>query len=299
MNVFIKKLNKNKKRINKILLNQLKKNKKNKLFKVIKYSIFSGGKRIRPFIIYNVGKMLNLPIKILDNFATAIEYIHSYSLIHDDLPSMDNEIERRGKKSCHIKFGESYAILAGDALQALAFNILSDYKKNNINKKNQLKIIKEISDSIGLHGMCGGQALEIELNNKKTYTSTLKSVYMKKTGRLIKASIRICAYAANIKKNEIFKLLDNYADNFSLAFQISDDIIDISKDISTFENNKINKIKNNKITYPILIGIKNAKKKLLNLYEKSIKILNLLQKKYNLKNENLRKLMLFTINRKK
>lgn len=277
-------------RVNTTLSNQFKKiqNHQNKILQAMKYSILFKGKKLRPFLMYSVGKMFNVPIKNLDIPAAAIECIHTYSLIHDDLPSMDNDQYRRGKPTCHIHFGEANAILAGNALQAFAFDILSQTKIKNISKKNKLAIINELAVTSGVNGICYGQSLDLKL--KKTITiEKLKLIYQNKTGNLIRSAIRISAYAAKIKEYKLLSLLDNYGLIFGLIFQICDDTIDINNDKNSLKQ---------KITYPILIGINETKKEIKRLYKKLIKILFILKKKYKLNTKTLELLAQFIIKRK-
>lgn len=292
MNCIINKLKFIQKRVNKILIKQLNiffKDKKNKLVESIKYSILFSGKRLRPFLMYTIGKMLKIPIKNLDIPAIAIECIHTYSLIHDDLPSMDNDTIRRGKPTCHIYFGEAQAILSGNSLLAFAFEIISDKTTYKINNNKKIKIIKELSAICGANGICKGQYLDIK-SNKKTNISKLKYIYFYKTGILIRSCIRIALYVSGLKKNKLFSLLDEYGNLLGLIFQLNDDILDIFKD----KNFK----KEQKITYPNIIGIKNTKKEIKNLCEKAFKILKILQKKHKLNTKTLKNLIYFIIKQK-
>lgn len=294
MNHFINQLKFIQTRINKILIKQLNiffKDKKNNLLKSIKYSILSSGKRLRPFLIYTIGKMLKTPIKHLDIPAAAIECIHTYSLIHDDLPSMDNDTIRRGKPTCHMYFGEAQAILSGNALLSFAFTIISNNKTYKINNKKKIKIIKELADTSGANGLCKGQYLDIKLK-KKVNISKLKYIYFYKTGMLIRSAIRISLYISGIKKNKLFLLLDKYGNILGLIFQLHNDILDESK-------NKKKKKNKEKITYPYLIGLKKTEKEIKKLCIKALKILKILKIKYKLDTNILKNLIYFIIKQKK
>ncbi|WWP02695.1 MAG: (2E,6E)-farnesyl diphosphate synthase [Candidatus Dasytiphilus stammeri] len=248
------------------------------LVKAMKYSLLSGGKRLRPFLVYAVGKMIDSNNFSLDVPAMAIECIHTYSLIHDDLPFMDKNLLRRGKPSCHVKFGADIAILAGNALQSLAFSIITEKLMPEVKIENRLAMIQELSLSIGLFGMCMGQSFDIVNINKAITIKTLENIYQYKTGSLLRSAVRLgrLTSAKNIN-NDISTALDNYANAIGLAFQIQDDILDILGD--TKKMGKIQGIdkKLNKKTYPSLIGIDNARQKTIDLYQEAIKALYILK----------------------
>lgn len=292
MNSFLKKLKNIQNRVNKTLLKQFKKTKndQNKILNAMKYSILFNGKKIRPFLVYSIGKMLNIPMEKLDIPAAAIECIHAYSLIHDDLPSMDNDVYRRGKPTCHIYFGEANAILAGNALQAFAFNILSQSNIKNISEKKKLAIINELSTASGVNGICYGQYLDLKLK-KNISIKKLKNIYHNKTGILIRSAVRISAYSSEIKEQKLLSLLDKYGITFGLIFQICDDVFDIINDHYLF--------KKKKITYPSLVGLKETRKEIKKLHNKILKIFFILKKKYNFNIKNLEQLTNFIIKKNK
>lgn len=188
----------------------------------MRYSVFNGGKRIRPVLVLESARVTkgNMDDALL--LACAIEMIHTYSLIHDDLPSMDNDDTRRGKPSCHIKYGEATAILAGDALLTLAFDTIARIK----NKGKVSEIILEVSKAIGTSGMIGGQAMDLKAKEKdKTDLPTIEYINIRKTGSLITAALKIGAIVSNTRQKEI-KALAAYGENIGLAFQIIDDMLD-------------------------------------------------------------------------
>lgn len=193
------------------------------LHQAMRYGCLNGGKRLRPLLVYAAGESLGAALEQLDPIACAIEFIHGYSLIHDDLPALDNDDFRRGQASCHKAFGEATAILAGDALQALAFEILADNQR--LSAEQRLKLILVLTQSIGVAGMAGGQALEFECDPKKSDLSQLENIHRLKTGKLIRASVQMGAIAAGASITQLTQL-DNFANHLGLAFQIQDDIHD-------------------------------------------------------------------------
>ena len=189
--------------------------------KAMRYSVFSGGKRMRPLLVIEAAKACGGAVKEAMPIACAIEFIHTYSLIHDDLPAMDNDDFRRGKPTCHKIFGEANAILAGDALLALAFNIIADSAKPKIG----LEIIKDISAAIGAEGMAGGQALDLEFKNEQKDKKISNKINLLKTARLFEASAKTGALAAGADRKKV-KALQKFGLYFGLSFQMVDDHID-------------------------------------------------------------------------
>ncbi|WP_343154136.1 polyprenyl synthetase family protein [Buchnera aphidicola] len=243
------------------------------LIKSMKYGVLTGGKRLRACLVYIVGEMLKVDIVALDAISIAIELIHAYSLIHDDLPCMDNDYFRRGNLSCHIKYGESFALLAGDALQSLAFNVLSTDPMPGISYQKRIKIISELSNSIGSKGMCIGQTLDLQKDTKELNITELEKINLYKTAFLIRSSVRLSYFSSNFFSKKIFLLLDRLAISVGLAFQIQDDVFDYQSDIKKSKNN--NSIYN---TYPYLIGIEKSQKKINLLHEEALSILELFKK---------------------
>ena len=265
-----KKLNKNAKKIDKFLINFLKKEKKSLLVSPMKYGIISGGKKIRSTIIFDVGKIFKINEKKLINICAAVECIHSYSLIHDDLPCMDNDPLRRGKPSTHKKFGEATAVLAGNSLLTLAFELITD-KNYLLEAKQKNEIVKFLAKCSGHSGIAGGQELDLKFENKEKKISEILDMQKKKTGKLF----NFCFYAVGIvaNKNEKEKnLLSNIGEDVGLLFQLADDFLDIrgSKKL---------------VGKPIKKDEKKGKSTLLSLmgYEKSYKYANNLKNKILLK----------------
>ncbi|WWO99556.1 MAG: (2E,6E)-farnesyl diphosphate synthase [Candidatus Dasytiphilus stammeri] len=246
------------------------------LLNAMKYGLFSNGKRLRPFLVYSIGEMLNSNNSSLDAPAAAVECIHAYSLIHDDLPMMDNGLLRRGKPTCHIKFGEAIAILAGDALQTLAFSILSETPMPEVEITNRLAMIKELAYASGVAGMCSGQALDLITTGKNISTEKLKNIHYHKTGALINAAVKLGALSSsslNKKKNIIYSSLQNYANAIGLAFQIQDDILDVIGETNIMGKRQGSDQSLKKNTFPSILGMENARKEALKLYQEAMEAL--------------------------
>ena len=219
-----KKLIKNARKIDQFLIEFLKKQQSSLLVKPMKYGVISGGKKIRSTIIFDAGKIFNISEKKLINICAAVECIHSYSLIHDDLPCMDNDTIRRGKPATHIKFGEASAVLAGSSLLTLAFEIIVD-KKYLLNPKAKNEIIKSLASCSGHTGIAGGQELDLKFENKKKGIKEIIDMQKKKTGKLF----NFCLHAVGVvsKKNVKEKLfLSNLGEEIGLLFQLADDFLD-------------------------------------------------------------------------
>ena len=218
------KLFKNAKKVDKFLISFLHRQKKSLLVKPMKYGVISGGKKIRSTIIFDTGKIFNLKEKKLLNICAAVECIHSYSLIHDDLPCMDDDSIRRGKPSTHIKFGEASAVLAGSSLLTLAFEIIAD-KKYLLNSKKKNEIVRSLASCSGHTGIAGGQELDLKFEKKKKKISQIIDMQKKKTGKLF----NFCLYAVGTLANKTIqerKLLSNLGEEIGLLFQLADDFLD-------------------------------------------------------------------------
>lgn len=246
------------------------------LVQAMRYGLLLGGKRIRPFLVYATGEMLGLTLAQLDAPACAIECIHAYSLIHDDLPAMDNDELRRGHPTCHIKFDHATAILAGDALQTLAFTILSNDALPISSARYQLKMIETLANASGVVGMCMGQAMDLDAENKKVSLAQLETIHRHKTGALIKAAVRLGAFAAGDSSREVLPHLERYAEAIGLAFQVQDDILDIVSDTSTLGKPQGSDQRLNKSTYPLLLGLDGAIKKSQSLLKEALQALELI-----------------------
>lgn len=226
------------------------------------YSVMNGGKRLRPLLVYATGYIFETPLENLDIPACAVELIHSYSLIHDDLPAMDNADLRRGKPACHKAFSEAMAILAGDALQPLAYEIIASHPAN-LSTEQRLAMIRLLAHASGLEGMAAGQALDILGVDS---INTLENMYTLKTGALFVASVKLGMLAANITSHT---LLEKLANQIGLAFQIQDDLLDFENDPTFIGKPTGLDSSNGKITYPILLGKEKAQEKIQALLEEA------------------------------
>ncbi|VDZ84486.1 (2E,6E)-farnesyl diphosphate synthase [Kluyvera intermedia] len=231
------------------------------LVDAMQYGALLGGKRLRPFLVYATGKMFGVSMTTLDAPAAAVECIHAYSLMHDDLPAMDNDDLRRGQPTCHIKFGEASAILAGDALQTLAFSILSDAPMTEVSDRDRLAMLSELATASGVAGMCGGQALDLEAEGQRVNLEMLERIHRHKTGALIRAAVRLGALSAGEQGRKALPLLDKYAECIGLAFQVQDDILDVVGDTATLGKRQGADQQLGKSTYPALLGLEQARKK--------------------------------------
>ena len=219
------KLTKNAKKIDKYLLEFLKKQKKSLLLAPMKYGVISGGKKIRSKVIMDSGKIFNINEKKLISLCAAVECIHSYSLIHDDLPCMDNDSFRRGKLSTHKKFGEATAVLAGNSLLTLAFEIISN-KKNSLSQKQKNEIVSLLANFSGHTGIAGGQELDLKFENKKKNINQILDMQRKKTGKLFNFCLQSVAIVANKNEKEK-KFMGTLGEEIGLLFQLTDDFLDI------------------------------------------------------------------------
>ena len=224
------------------------------------YCINNGGKRLRPALVYAAAKAINRKSSLhdLDLIAAAVECIHSYSLVHDDLPAMDNDDLRRGNPTCHIAYNEATAILVGDGLQAFAFELLTETKA--LTTETQIKLIKLLTQASGSFGMAGGQMIDLQSAGHQLTLQQLEQMHSLKTGALICASIAMGATAAGATHPEL-EALNDYAKAVGLAFQVQDDILDIESDTETLGKTQGADEKLKKATYPALLGLKQAKDK--------------------------------------
>ncbi|OTQ28304.1 (2E,6E)-farnesyl diphosphate synthase [Gilliamella apicola] len=278
-------------RINTFLATYITQFSSTKLQQAMSYSLLAGGKRIRPILVYLTGQMFDCSLAKLDEAAAAIEMIHTYSLIHDDLPAMDNDNLRRGKPTCHIKYGHAEAILAGDALQSLAFSLLSE--SQHLNNQVKIDMISELANASGLMGMCLGQSLDLQAEHQSITLEHLQKIHNYKTGVLIKSAVRLGAFASGDISKPYYPLLDSYAQAIGLAFQIQDDILDVIGEQAIMGKPKGSDIIHEKSTYPALLGLQTAIDMTKQLYDQAIDSLN--QIPYN--SQPLQDLAGFIINR--
>ena len=243
------------------------------LHQAMRYSVLGGGKRIRPFLVYATGEALGVELERLDGPACAVEFIHAYSLIHDDLPAMDDDDLRRGQPTCHKKFDEATAILAGDALQTLAFTVLADDPAMNASSATRLRMVSTLAHASGAKGMCGGQAIDLAAVGQKLSQAELENMHAHKTGALIRCATLLGAYSAENIKSETLANLDRYAQCLGLAFQVRDDILDIEGDTAVIGKTQGADIARNKPTYPALLGMDGAKRIAQDLHQQALNAL--------------------------
>lgn len=229
-----------------------------KIIESMNYSLDAGGKRLRPILTLEACKVVGGNIKDVIPFAMAIEMIHTYSLIHDDLPALDNDDLRRGKKTNHIVYGEDMAILAGDALLNYAFEVMLSNSIDKENPNKYLKAINEIAKTSGIYGMIGGQVVDIQSENKQITKDKLDYIHNNKTAAIIIGCMRAGAIIGNATQEELEKIT-KYAKNIGLSFQIVDDILDVVGDESKLGKKVGSDIENNKSTYPSLLGLEKSK----------------------------------------
>lgn len=241
-----------------------------RLHEAMRYSTLDGGKRMRPMLTYCTGKALGLELDILDAPACAVEMIHVYSLIHDDLPAMDNDDLRRGKPTSHKKFDEATAILTGDALQALAFELLANDASLKVSAEQRLKMITTLTKASGSQGMVGGQAIDLQSVGTQLTLPELENMHIHKTGALIRASVNMAALAKADLDPAVAKKLDHYAKCIGLSFQVKDDILDMESDTATLGKTQGKDQDNDKPTYPALLGLAGAKQKAQELHEQAL-----------------------------
>lgn len=238
----------------------------------MRYSLFNGGKRVRPTLAYASAlaisaNALNTHNDLLNRVACALESLHSYSLVHDDLPAMDDDDLRRGKPTCHIAFNEATAILAGDALQTFAFELLSEAEATD--SKIQIALIRQLANASGVQGMVLGQAIDLAAVDKTIDLAQLENMHRHKTGALIRASVSMGATAMGASEIQL-AALDNYAAAIGLAFQVQDDILDVIADTETLGKQQGADIARNKPTYVALLGLEGARAKAQELHQQAL-----------------------------
>ena len=240
--------------------------------KGMEYAVLNGGKRLRPFLLFTTLELLNEDINKGVKSAIALEMIHSYSLVHDDLPALDNDDYRRGKLTTHKVFGEAEGILIGDSLLTYAFYILSQKNLKFLSSEQIVNIISKTSEYAGINGMIGGQMIDIESENKKIDLETLKYIHSHKTGKLIKLPIEIACIIANVEKDKR-EILEEYANLIGLAFQVKDDILDVEGTFEELGKPVGSDVDLHKATYPSILGMEESKKILNDTVEKAKEII--------------------------
>ncbi|WP_068829077.1 (2E,6E)-farnesyl diphosphate synthase [Pseudomonas sp. BMS12] len=246
-----------------------------RLYKAMRYSVAGGGKRVRPLLVYAACEALDGDLDQADGAACAVELIHAYSLVHDDLPAMDDDDLRRGQPTTHKAFDEACAILAGDALQALAFEALADARRNPRDADLRLSMTLGLARAAGPAGMVGGQAIDLESVGKQIDQQALETMHRHKTGALIEASVHLGALASGNADEAALRSLQHYAQAIGLAFQVQDDILDVESDTATLGKTQGKDQANHKPTYPALLGLDAAKTYALELRDQALHALRL------------------------
>ena len=250
-----------------------------KLHRAMRYAVLDGGKRVRPVLVYASGQALDVDLDRLNGPACAVELIHAYSLVHDDLPAMDDDDLRRGKPTCHKRFDEATAILTGDALQTLAFKVLCQDQSMQMSSDIRLHMIENMAMASGSRGMAGGQAIDLDSVGKDISLIELENMHIHKTGALILASVRMGYLATGSASNSEISALDHYAKRIGLAFQVKDDILDIEGDTKTLGKTQGKDQENDKPTYPSLMGLDGARNLLNQLHQEALDSLELFDNK--------------------
>lgn len=240
------------------------------LHQSMRYAVLGGGKRIRPILVYSAGTAVGAAPEALDGLACAVEFIHAYSLIHDDLPAMDNDDLRHGQPTCHRMFSEALAILAGDALQALAFQILSQDPTIMASSSIRLKMLGVLAQAAGSRGMVGGQAIDLAAVGRELTLAELENMHIHKTGALIRASVLLGALSQPTIAPADMERLDRYAKCIGLAFQIRDDILNVIGDAETLGKPQGSDQALAKPTYPSLLGLEGAREHARMLHEDAL-----------------------------
>ncbi|NOQ70063.1 MAG: (2E,6E)-farnesyl diphosphate synthase, partial [Gammaproteobacteria bacterium] len=245
----------------------------------IRYSVTGGGKRIRPAMVYAAGEAMGVSTDLLDIPACAVEMIHAYSLIHDDLPAMDDDDLRRGRSTCHKAFDEATAILAGDALQALAYEILAKDDHKELTPEHRIEMLSLLTEASGAHGMAGGQAVDLASVGKRLTLEQLEHMHQLKTGALIRASVLLGAMCKQDLCQQEINMLSDYAQCIGLSFQIQDDILDVISDTETLGKPQGSDEKQEKPTFPAIIGLEKSIELAQEQHELALKTLEHLDEK--------------------
>ena len=241
-----------------------------RLHEAMRYSVLGGGKRVRPGLVYFTGEALGIPVERLDGPAAAVELIHAYSLVHDDLPAMDDDDLRRGRPTCHRAYDEATAILVGDALQVLAFEILARDPAMVPDPARRLEIIGLLAQASGTAGMAGGQAVDLEAAGHALSVAQLEHMHRLKTGALIHASVMMAAAGAEDSGPDARAALDHYGHAIGLAFQVQDDILDVEGETEVLGKRAQADAALHKPNYPAVAGLERAKARLRELHDEAI-----------------------------
>jgi len=240
------------------------------LVEAMRYAVLGGGKRLRPLLVYASGRAMGGEDRALDAPACAVELIHAYSLVHDDLPAMDDDELRRGRPTCHMVYGEAMAILAGDALQALAFELLAGDARMQVADAVRINMLRTLGNACGALGMAGGQAVDLESTGTCLDLAALERMHALKTGALIRASVRLGALAGGGADEATLEALDRYASAVGLAFQVRDDILDVEADTAVLGKTAGKDAAQDKSTFPALLGLEASRRRLHDLVDEAL-----------------------------
>lgn len=243
-----------------------------RLHAAMRYSVLDGGKRVRPLLAFAAGELAGADVSRVNYAAAAVELIHAYSLVHDDMPCMDDDVLRRGKPTCHVEYDEATALLVGDALQSLAFQLLSEHRLTDDASK-QLQMVKLLAVASGSRGMAGGQAIDLASVGKQLTLPELEQMHIHKTGALIRAAILLGAHCGSLTQAQLDKL-DRYGKCIGLAFQVVDDVLDSEADTATLGKTAGKDADNDKPTYVTLLGVSAAKKMAADLHQEALQSLS-------------------------
>ncbi len=240
-----------------------------RLHAAMRYSVLDGGKRVRPLLAFAAGELVGADVARVNIAAAAVELIHAYSLVHDDMPCMDNDVLRRGKPTCHVQFDEAIALLVGDALQSLAFQLLAEHPLND-DPARQLQMLKLLAAASGSRGMAGGQAIDLDSVGKQLSLPELEFMHIHKTGALIRAAVLLGAHCGEALDEARLKRLDRFSKCVGLAFQVVDDVLDSEADTATLGKTAGKDADNDKPTYVTLLGVQAAKKMVAELHGEAL-----------------------------
>ncbi len=239
-----------------------------RLHQAMRYAVLDGGKRVRPLLAFAAGELAGADVARVNIAAAAVELIHAYSLVHDDLPCMDDDVLRRGKPTCHVQYDEATALLVGDSLQTLAFHLLAEHSLCD-EPKQQLEMIKLLATATGSRGMAGGQAIDLASVGRALSLPELESMHIHKTGALIRAAVLLGAQCGTVS-SERLSMLDHFGKCVGLAFQVVDDVLDASSDTATLGKTAGKDADNDKPTYVTLLGIPAARDMARNLHAEAL-----------------------------
>ena len=249
-----------------------------RLHAAMRYAVLGGGKRVRPLLAYGAGELSAADLQRVDRAAAAVEMIHAYSLVHDDLPCMDDDVLRRGKPTVHLEFDEATALLVGDSLHSLAFQVVSEQSMAD-DAQHQVEMIEFLARACGSRGMAGGQAIDLEATGKTLAVTELEFMHVHKTGALIRASVALGARCGDAMSQAQFNELDRFGKYIGLAFQVVDDVLDAQSSTAMLGKTAGKDAKNNKPTYVSALGLEGARKFAAELRDDALRALDVLPQK--------------------